>query len=272
MPIARINGINISYSTEGLGESLILIGGLGASQSIWAPQVATFKKYYRVITFDNRGSGRSERQIGPYTLKTLADDTAGLMDFLGIKQAVILGVSMGGAVAQEIVLSYPDRVSELILGCTYAGIDKACGGPTEELIQLRARSSSYKSPSAALGIPFLRLAYNRPLYKWPVLARIWLRSIFRRPKKNNGSKPGFVLPDVSSITNCNRDRLPAIRVSTLVIAGSRDRVVKPESSGVIASLIPNSKLVIIKNGSHFFHVEMSRAFNREVLKFLKGNK
>ena len=92
MPMANVNGININYSVRGQVEPLIMISGTGANQSSWMFQIGSFKKYYRTITFDNRGSGKSDKPAGPYTTKMMDDDTIGLMDHLNIEKTHILGV------------------------------------------------------------------------------------------------------------------------------------------------------------------------------------
>ena len=107
MPVAKVNGININYKIYGQGEPLVMIMGLSANQSGWVTQIGFFKKHYKVITFDNRGVGKSDKPIGSYTTKIMADDTIGLMDHLGIDKANFMGVSMGGMIAQEIAINYP---------------------------------------------------------------------------------------------------------------------------------------------------------------------
>ena len=120
MPMARVNGININYKVEGQGEPLVMLMGLSAALGAWSSQVPLLKKYYRVIRLDNRGAGKSDKPAGPYTTKMMADDTVGLMDHLGIEKANFMGVSMGGMIAQEIAINYPQRVNKLILASTYA--------------------------------------------------------------------------------------------------------------------------------------------------------
>lgn len=96
MPSAKVNGISIDYKVEGQGEPLVMIMGLGGARSSWRSQTGFFKKYYRTVTFDNRGVGKSDKPAGPYTIRMMADDTIGLMDHLSIEKAHVLGVSMGG--------------------------------------------------------------------------------------------------------------------------------------------------------------------------------
>jgi len=120
MPEARINGISINYSVEGKGEPLFLIMGFSGSKMAWYFQRRAFRKHFQVVTFDNRGVGESGKPAGPYSMQMFVDDTVGLMDHLGIEKAHILGVSMGGMIAQHIAISHPERVRKLVLGCTFA--------------------------------------------------------------------------------------------------------------------------------------------------------
>ncbi len=128
MPKAKVNGINISYSVGGKGEPLFLIMGLGREGGDWVLQRRVFQKYFRVITFDSRGAGKSDKPGEPYTIKSMADDTVALMDYLKIGKAHVLGVSMGGMIAQEMAINYPERVGKLVLVSTTPGRD--VGGRT----------------------------------------------------------------------------------------------------------------------------------------------
>src|SRR5467141_1712195 len=105
MPQVRVNDINIHYDIHGAGEPLLMIMGLGASSAAWDPDlVALLSKDFRVITFDNRGTGQSDKPDSPYSIEMFADDAAGLLDKLDIGRAHIFGVSMGGMIAQEFAL------------------------------------------------------------------------------------------------------------------------------------------------------------------------
>src|SRR4030043_975160 len=159
MPLARLNGININYRAEGQGEPLVIIMGFTAGRSGWMPQIPFFKKYYRVITFDNRGAGKSDKPPGPFSPRMMADDTVRLMDLLGIEKAHIMGVSMGGMIAQELAINYPQRVMKLVLACTYACQDETSGDTPEQakLLQLTPE----KLASAMIG-----LVFNKPLYRF----------------------------------------------------------------------------------------------------------
>ena len=124
MPYAETNGIRIYYETRGGGDPVVLIGGLGSTLESWSVQVPLYSERFRVITFDNRGSGRSDKPDHPYTIEQMADDVAGLLDFLEIPKAHFVGKSMGGMVAQWLGIKYPERVDRLVMGCTSASRDE----------------------------------------------------------------------------------------------------------------------------------------------------
>src|SRR4030065_499777 len=121
MPHVQANGINIYYESQGEGEPLFLIAGLGATHHLWELQVPSFACWFRVVTFDNRGAGDSDKPPEPYSIALFADDTAALMDALGIERAHVYGQSMGGIIAQEFALRHPQRLRCPGLGCTTFG-------------------------------------------------------------------------------------------------------------------------------------------------------
>jgi len=260
MPLARINGINISYQVEGEGEPLVMIMGFTASRIGWMPQLRFFRKYYRVITFDNRGVGKSDKPLGPYSTRMMADDTIKLMDLLGIEKAHIMGLSMGGMIAQELAINYPQRVMKLVLASTYARQDETSGDTLEQAKFLQL------SPGKKVGA-MVGLAFNKPLYRFTfsLLARVQTRF--------TGASGGVGIAGQSEacLKHDTLERLSSITAPTLVIVGTGDRIIKPVSSEVIAGKIPNAKLVRVEGGSHYFSFEMKNVFNREVLNFLKSD-
>jgi pimeloyl-ACP methyl ester carboxylesterase len=258
MPKAIVNGININYKVEGQGKSLVMIIGFSASRSGWASQIPFFRKHYRVITFDNRGVGKSDKPEGPYTTRMMADDTVKLLDYLNIQKAHILGASMGGMIAQELAIDYPDRTSKLVLACTYACKDEISGDTPEqaELLHL---------PSEKMAAAMARLAANKPFnqFVFGLAAMIQTRFI------GVSAKTGLKGQGAACNSHNTLSRLPLIKAQTLVIVGTNDRIIKPVSSEVIASQIQGAKLVKIDGGSHMFSFEMKNIFNREVLNFLQ---
>lgn len=269
MPKAGVNGIDVCYRVQGEGEPLVLIMGFGGGHYAWFFQTRAFKKYYQVVTFDSRGVGKTDKPSEPYTVKTMADDAIGLMDYLGVGKAHILGVSMGGAVAQEVAISYPERVDKLILGSTYAGGEEV-GEVAVEMQEALGLGDGF-SREDVRSVDIMKfatcvtsLSFKKRLYRMILvpLSKRWVRSV------------GFdgLMGQFEASASCDTlDRLDVIEAPTLVITGTEDRVVPPRSSDVIARRIPRAKLVKVEGGSHAFHLEMSGRFNREVLSFLRGS-
>jgi len=253
---ASVNGVNLHYRISGRGLPLILIAGWGTDLRTWAFQLRAFQRHFRVLRFDNRGVGRSDRPRGPYTMKLMASDVIGLMDFLHIKEANVLGLSMGGMIAQEVAINYPDRVLKLVLGSTFAFQGKG-SGPTEEYTRNAGQDPQQVRMTLA------SLASNGVLTRGIVCFLVTLTS---RRKMD-----GFTAQGAAIRQHDTKDRLHLIRCPTLVIAGTRDRVIKPSSSELIASRIARAKLVLIENGSHSLGSENRRIFNRTVLGFLDGS-
>ena len=125
MAKVSVNGCELYYEVHGQGDPLVLIMGLRRNVEWWYRQIPALSEKFQVIAFDNRGAGRSDKPAMEYSIRLFADDTAGLMDALDISEARILGISMGGYIAQELALNYPTKVNSLVLGCTGCGGDRA---------------------------------------------------------------------------------------------------------------------------------------------------
>lgn len=265
MPSALVNGIKINYIDKGQGEPLVLISGAGSALGDWKAQIKEFQRLFRTIAFDNRGVGSSDKPPGPYSVKMMADDAIGLMNHLGIEKANIMGVSMGGMIAQEIAINYPERVDKVILGWTFAGRDKVSGfcdefdkAVEEYLASARGRADQRQFANYLVGSIFNK-QINR-LFLPPLMRTMFMFYL-----------PRGVVHQFEALFSFNAvDRLWLIKAPTLVVTGTMDRVIKPVSSEVIANLVPNSRLFKLPGGGHMIHQEMASVFNREVLSFL-GN-
>ncbi len=266
MPEVRVNGINIYYRVQGKGEPLVLIMGLGGECGDWVLQARTFKRYYRVVTFDNRGVGKSDKPAESYVVKTMADDTVGLMDYLEIDRAHILGVSMGGMIAQEVAINYPERVRKLVLVSTNAGKDEKGGYPPELLKAMGLKEGFSDKDIRSVDIGKVTNALNAHAFNSGAIKNVAVPFCWVRGKLFGieGMKGQFE----AAMTHSALDRLHMIKAPTLVIAGTEDRIIPPGSADVMASRIPGARLVKIEGGSHTLVAEKRGRFNREVLDFL----
>ena len=263
MPHVQANGINIYYESQGEGEPLFLIAGLGATHDLWELQVPSFARWYRVVTFDNRGAGDTDKPAEPYSIALFADDTAALMDALGIERAHVYGQSMGGLIAQEFALRHPQKVRGLVLGCT------TFGGPRSVL----------PSPQAAAllaGMPSLP-----PEQAVERVMELFYSSRYRREHAEEARQrigsylPLRTPPDAyarqlaACLTFDVYDRLPQIAAPTLVINGADDALIPAENSRIIAQRIPGAELMLLPEASHLYFHEMPEETNAAVADFLR---
>jgi pimeloyl-ACP methyl ester carboxylesterase len=266
VPRAKVNDIQLYYEVHGQGEPLVLIMGLGGSTSGWDMQIPTFSREFQVVAFDNRGAGRSDKPASRYTIRLFADDTAGLMDALGIASAHVYGQSMGGFIAQELALSHPQRVRTLVLGST------SCGGPQvvaaspghialmASLPTLRPQEAAEKSLSLLYSAEFIARSRQE------LIARFLVEAELRPPLDAFGRQ-------VQAAMRHNAyDRLPQIRCPTLIISGSDDKIVPAGNSRVLAERIPNAELVVLPKAGHGYLVECAEESNVIVLDFLRRHR
>lgn len=267
MPEAKVNGISLYYGVCGQGEPLVMIMGFAGSHAGWIFQRRAFRKHFRVITFDNRGVGRTDKPGGPYSIRMMAEDTVGLMDHLGIEKAHILGVSMGGYIAQELAINHPERIKKLVLGCTYARQDETSGHTSEyykglDLVDNCPPDELRRTPVGKVLCAEFPLAFNSRLGN---IALAPFLDIYARLMATSGVAAQFQ----AIVEHDTLARLKMIQAPTLVITGTRDRIIKPGSSEVLASMIPNARLVKIEDGSHSIFMGKRKRFNKEVLDFLR---
>lgn len=274
MATVRVGDIDMHCEEHGSGHPLLLVMGLATDSVAWMFQVPDFQRHYRTIVFDNRGVGRTSKPPGPYSIHQMADDAAGLMDALGIARAHVVGVSMGGMIAQELALRHPGRVSALVLGCTYPEPDAAAenqrtfmvgqlGGSVSADGQLQIDISSLN--------PMMFLQQMLPTVFTPSFIQSELPKMMQifAGSLQYGFSMEAILGQVAAVMGHRAtDRLHRIGVPTLVITGDADNLVAPSNSDVLAREIPGAKLVKVPGGSHGFNFEMPDVFNRAVLDFL----
>jgi len=276
MSVAKVGTIDLYYDEQGSGDPLLLVMGLAADSAAWMFQVPDFARHHRTIVFDNRGVGRSAKPPGPYTIHEMADDTVGLLDALGIARAHVVGVSMGGMIAQELALQHPDRVRGLVLACTYPEPD------ADVERQLQFSVAQFGGTVSADGEMRIDLAALDPmLFFQHLLPRVFNQSFIDQelPKLmqlfSGALQYGFsmeaIFGQVAAVMgHRTTDRLQRITAPTLVITGDADLLIPPANSTVLARHIPNARLVTVPGGSHGFNFETPEIFNREVLEFLAG--
>jgi len=266
VPKVKVNDIQLYYEVRGEGEPLVLIMGLGASTLGWDMQVPTFSREFQVVAFDNRGSGRSDKPPAPYTICLFADDTAGLMDALGIASAHVYGQSMGGLIAQELALSHSQRVRTLVLGSTSCGGQQAVPALPEHVTLMASLNTLSPEEAAEKGLPLMYSDEFIARKRRELIARALAEAELRPPLD------AFARQVQAAVSHNTYDRLPQIRCSTLIISGSDDKIVPTENSRILAERIPNAEFVVLPKAGHGYLVECAEESNAIVLDFLRRHR
>ena len=263
MPLAKIGDINLYYELHGTGYPLVLIRGFGSNADHWNHQVPEFSKQYQTVVFDNRGIARSDKPNLPYTMSMMAGDVAGLMDALSLKKAHLLGLSMGGMIAQCFALEHPDRLNGLVLAGTHCGGSQAVQA-SEKIRKIMADLVMGVVPEDVLG------AYRELFFteetgtNRPGLLKEYLDISMHHPNDLN-----MLLNQLAAVNSHDAfNDLPRIMAPTLVMTGDQDVLIPPENARILAERIPGAELAGIRGGGHQFLVEQDQAFNTAVLEFL----
>jgi 3-oxoadipate enol-lactonase len=258
MPFVENLGARIHWDEAGSGAPLLLIMGLGWPSQAWHRLRPALSEKYRTIALDNRGVGRSEAPAGPYSITQMAADAAAVLNAARVNAAHIFGISMGGMIAQEFALQYPNKVRSLILGCTAAGGPEAVRAEDEALQVLMKRGQDPDQFARAIN-PFIYDAGTSPQL-------VEEDSAVRRKWYASGEAYFAQLQAVIAWEAYSR--LAQIAAPTLVIHGENDRLVPMENGRRIAARIPGAKLVIIPGASHIFTTDQPAAAQAAILDFL----
>ncbi len=271
MPAVKANGININYESHGTGEPLVMINGYGGNLRGWDIQVPFLSKKYCVITLDNRGTGHSDKPDIPYTIRMMADDVAGLLDALNIDAAHICGFSMGGAIAQEFAINYPQRVISLILGCSgFGGSHETKRDPAVDAQLLNMKNFSSWTPEYYIR-EILPGGYTEEFINKNLQ---FIKEMIKH-RSAYPATPSYVYERQAKAVleeHDTYDRLNQIKAPTLILVGSADPLSPLENSRILASRIPNSELVILENLRHAFNIEAAEKTNNLILDFLNRHR
>jgi pimeloyl-ACP methyl ester carboxylesterase len=259
MPLIKANGININYEIHGKGQPVVLIGGLGSVLQSWAAQIPIYSEYFKVIAFDNRGMGKTDKPDIEYTIEMMADDTAALLDGLKIKRASFIGKSMGGMIAQWIGIKYPQKVKKLVMGCT-----SACRDEVGNEIIKTGREIASKAGMKTVWLTALFLGYSRKYIENNIESIKENMSAVTESKEN---LTGYIRQSGACENHDILNLIPKIKAETLIMYGENDFITSPHNSRKLAELIPNSKLADFKAG-HGFWREYQKEVDKEVLDFL----
>jgi len=278
---ADVNGIKICYDIHGDGDPVILIHGFSDRKEHWRAQVGALSKHFKVIRMDNRGTGKSDRPDGEYTMEVYASDVAGLMDSLGMEKSHIIGHSLGGMIAQNFAILYPNRINKLILVNTFPGL-KPPGEPIDDAIEMY-KESAFASQEAIEKDPLnafingAKSSYSRNF--WKIMREepkkkfhgIWSVEDLVEEKV----KFGPTIKDLSNqahalSTHNTYERLNEIKNKVLILSAEKDKSCPKTMGEKMHELIPNSKFEVIEGAGHQSILEKAPEVNQVIIDFLKS--
>ena len=249
--------MRIAWEERGSGEPLLLIQGLGYARWSWDPVVPGLAKRYRVLFFDNRGIGESDKPDGPYTARLMADDALQVLDEAGADRAHVLGASLGGMVAQELAAGSPARVAKLVLCCTTPG-----GPETVPMPEVTVRLFA-EAPTLAPDVALRRFVENA-LGTDPPAALV--DDLYARRLANPPDPAGWQAQAAAGLGFQGVDR--PIDQETLILTGTADNVVDHRNADVLAERIAGARVERFDGAGHLFFWEQPDAFVRIVSEFL----
>lgn len=259
MDTVFVNGVTICYRSEGKGFPLIGITGKDSNMDWWHPAIrSALSENYRFIMLDNRGSGRSDAPTEPYGIADMARDVIGLMDALGIDKAYLLGQSMGGMIAQEMAIEFPERVAKLILCGTTCGVTRAL--PSIKMLKWMWRKPTGFSPQDTLDMLYPE-AYMRAN---PEKAAALVQRMQGAPP----NPVGMNMHKQASRAFDSFERLGRISAPALIVHGEEDWVFRPRHARILHRRIAGSRLVLIPGAGHGVMSQEPRKVLEEIRRFL----
>jgi pimeloyl-ACP methyl ester carboxylesterase len=262
MPTADIDGVKLHYDVEGEGPPLLLIAGLGANSSSWATVKPRLTGAFTCITFDNRGTGRSDAPAGPYTIDQMGDDAAGLIRKLGYDSVMAVGWSLGGSVLQALMIRHGDLVSRAVLLSAFPSYTELQHGWLDCLLSLR-QSGVPAEAQAMFGMA------------WGFTGKLLVdhAALAAAAKLGAGapyptSVEGFAAQAHGLRRYDSRPMLPTVTTPTLVLVGAEDVLTPVSQSIEMAELIPNARLQVLPRGGHGMAIEYTGETVAAIARFL----
>lgn len=259
MPIAKINNINCYYEVHGKGRPLILIGGLASDSQSWQFVLNQLKKYFQVIVFDNRGAGRTKYPGGSFEIDTLAKDAVMLFGYLKIENADILGHSMGGYIAQEIAITYPRKVNNLILASTAA----FTSARNKLLFANMLKMLEENIPYALFLKEFMCWLFTPGYFEDKDKTDKFIKYALTYPYRQ--TIDGFRKQVEAYTAYSSYERLERIKAETLVIVGEKDILITRDDTELLVGRISKVTVKYIKGAAHSLPIEVPEDFVSAIL-------
>jgi pimeloyl-ACP methyl ester carboxylesterase len=227
---------------------------------MWHRVLPAFAEHFRVIVFDNRGAGRSDVPEGPYTIAGMTEDAAAVMNAAAVERAHVLGLSMGGMIAQELALTHPERVQSLVLGCTSFGGARALPASPAVIAILYARASMAPEEAIRAMVPHI---YDAQTPRQRVEEDLAVR------RRTLPTAEGYLAQVQALMSWSSDDRLAQVKAPALVIHGLSDELIPPENGRLLAERLAGAELVVLPSASHLFFTDQPEASMNVVLSFLR---
>lgn len=263
MPKVKLNTISLYYETHGKGHPVLLISGINSDNANWAGVCGKLAKHFRVIALDNRASGRSDTPDNKYSIREMADDATGLLDHLQIKKCHVIGHSMGGYIAQELAIYYPERVDKLILEAT-APISSA---RNNMLLRDFLKRFEKDCDNEALMRLWTCWLFSPKIFERKNYIETFIKNASAYPYLQSAKGFKSQIDAIASFNAC--DEIKNIKAKTFVIIGSDDILIYPAESMRLVKGIKGSVFEKIKDTGHCVHVEKPDVFADKVIQFLK---
>ncbi len=259
MSDAIANGVRLHYEIKGKGPTVLLLHPIGLDLSCWAPQVDALSADFRVLALDFRGHGQSEMSPPPYSLELFADDVHQLLHMTGAGPAHVVGLSLGGMVAQTLGLTYSNDVLSLVLADTVCTLT-----PEGRAAMVERGTAAERGGMEVVVEPTLERWFTSNLAGSEVVRLCRLRLL--ADSVDAWAATWRAISEIDAAP-----RLHEIRVPALVMTGELDVSSPPERARVIAERIPGARLHVIPGAPHMAHMECPELFNSALLEFLRGN-
>jgi 3-oxoadipate enol-lactonase len=260
--VERSDGARIAWSSDGdeSAPPVLLVMGLAYPAAMWFRLVPALAERYRVLRLDNRGAGETGDAPGaPYTVETMAGDALAVLDAAGADRAQVVGISMGGLIAQELALNAAERVTSLCLMATHPGIAHAVINPEALTLVTSGRADMTPQEAAEISIPF-NYAPTTPRER---IAEDWA---VRLPLAC--SLAGYTAQVQGSLPWTRYDDLPSLAVPTLVLHGELDALVPPENGQRLAERIPGAEHVTVPDANHVLMTDQPEQVSKVLLDWL----
>ncbi len=262
MSVLVRDGVHLHYELRGEGPPLLLLMGLGAGSDRWEAHVSAYARHFRCILLDNRGAGASDTPPVAYSTREMAEDAAAVLDALGIGSTAVAGISMGGAIAQELALAQPERISRLLLVSTWARCDAYLHGVFAHFSQMRAICTPEQ---------------------FALLLQLWIFApayVERQQQDLAQARRAAVIdymPLDSFAAQCaacsghdSTSRLAGLGVPTLLTVGEQDIFTPPRCTDELARLLPARQVLSFPGCGHAHHWEDLERFNSQSCAFLRS--